>query len=99
MRMRTALLALLLASFAYNAQAEAIPAEVLDKDYKSCLGGENPEADRVAYCACVRDGMRGWDLDTYGNIAMEQSKAHNAQQVAPQIDQLARTCIEKVLGK
>lgn len=99
MRVRTAIFALLLVSFAPKAQAEAIPSEVLDRDYKACLGGQTAETDpdRTAYCVCIRDGMGRWDLETYAGIAMEQSKARNAQQVAPQIDQLARTCIEKVL--
>lgn len=84
---------------ALPAHAEPIPQYVLDHDYVSCMGGATPQKDpeRAEYCACVRDGMKSWDLDTYGNVAMAQQKASNAQQVPEKIEELAQSCIQKIL--
>jgi len=80
-------------------RAEPIPDYVLDKDYSSCMGGTDAAADaaRDAYCNCVRDGMRSWDLESYANIALEQSKSANPQAAPPKIEELAKECIAKVL--
>ena len=80
-----------------SVRAEPIPDYVLDRDYVSCMGGEHQDQERAAYCSCVRDGMRGWDLETYASIAMEQSKAASAQQVPQKIGDIAKACINKVL--
>lgn len=82
-----------------GARAEPVPADVLDHDYASCMGGTSPEQDpqKAAYCNCIRDGMRSWDLDTYGELATQQSNAQNAQQVPQKIQDLAQACIHKVL--
>lgn len=95
--LRIILLLLLVATA--SAHAEAIPQYALDKDYETCMGGSNPQQDpeRAAYCNCVRDGMKSWDLDTYGAIASEQAKAANAQQIPQKIAELAKGCIAKVL--
>jgi hypothetical protein len=80
------------------AHAEPIPEYVLDHDYVTCMGGENPAKDpqRANYCACVRDSMRSWSLETYGAVAEAQSKAQNAQQVPSQIATLAKFCMQKI---
>lgn len=82
-----------------SARAEAIPQYVLDQDYLNCMGGnvKTPDPERAHYCRCVMDGMRGWDLDTYGAVASEQQKASNAQQVPQKIAELAKACIAKIL--
>lgn len=93
-----ALLALVLAAPAV-AHAEPVPEAMLDKDYASCMGGEDAPKDpqRSAYCNCVRDGLRGWDLDAYKATAMQESKDAGTQQVPPQLGELAKACIAKVL--
>jgi len=82
-----------------SAHAEAIPQYALDKDYETCMGGSNQhqDPDRASYCTCVRDGMKSWDLDTYGALASQQAKAANAQQIPQKIADLAKECIAKVL--
>lgn len=82
-----------------SARAEAIPEYALDKDYQNCMGGDTAEKEpeRAQYCNCIRDSMRSWDLDTYGAVAMEQSKSSNAQKTPQKIEDLARACIAKVL--
>ncbi len=82
-----------------SAQAEPIPEYALDKDYQNCMGGESAQKDpeRSAYCNCIRDSMRGWSLDEYGALATQESKAANAQQTPQKLEDLAKTCIAKVL--
>lgn len=74
--------------------AEPIPDYALNKDYENCLGDQPNDHERQAYCHCVREGMRGWDLDTYGDIAMQQIKTGKAP---AQIEMLAKGCVDKVL--
>jgi hypothetical protein len=90
---------LMIPSLSTSARAEPIPDYALDKDFQNCMGNESPQKDpeRAQYCNCVRDGMRNWDLDTYGAVASEQAKASNAQQVPQKIEDLAKACIAKVL--
>ena len=77
------------------ALAEPIPEYALQKDYENCLGGIPPQQDpqRAQYCACMRSGMRGWSADAYAQMLIDQSKT---QTIAPEVDALARTCVEKV---
>jgi hypothetical protein len=95
--LRYALLFLVLTCAA--AQAEPVPEYALDKDFMSCMGGSTVQQDpqRGQYCNCVRDSMRGWDLDTYGAIATQESKSTNAQQVPAKIQEIAQACISKIL--
>ncbi len=89
----------LLLIFTASAHAEPIPEFALDKDFENCMGGETAQKNpqRAAYCNCVKNEMRNWDLETYGALATEQSKAGNAQQIPKKIDDLAQGCIAKVL--
>ena len=52
------------------------------------------DSQRAQYCSCVRNGMRGWDEQTYEQIIAEQAKS---QQTPAQLDALAKSCIDKVL--
>lgn len=81
------------------AHAEPVPETALDHDFTACMGGMSPQQDyqRAAYCNCIRDRMQGWDLDTYGNVAMEQSQAGTTKQVSQKIQDVAQECIAKVL--
>jgi hypothetical protein len=83
------------------ARAEPIPDGMLDKEYTTCMGGETAktDADRARYCLCVRNAMKSWDLDTYGKVASEQAaKGNNPENVAPQIQDIGKSCIQQVLG-
>ncbi|MFY9287870.1 MAG: hypothetical protein WAO98_05155 [Alphaproteobacteria bacterium] len=82
-----------------SVNAEPVPDYVLDRDYLSCMGGESAQSDpqRDQYCQCTRDAMRSWDLDTYGAVATEQSKAASKEQVPTKIGDIAKACIEKIL--
>lgn len=79
-------------------QAEPVPGHVLDRDYLSCMGGQNSKQDpvRSTYCNCVRDGMRGWSLEEYGEIAQQQQKAYSAEQVPAKIKDIAEACVKKM---
>lgn len=79
--------------------AEPIPEYALDKDFMSCMGNQTVQQDpqRGQYCNCIRDTMRGWDLDTYGAVVTQESKATNAQQIPQKLEQIAQACIAKVL--
>jgi hypothetical protein len=79
--------------------ADPIPPYMLDKDFTSCMGGENPQQDtqRRDYCLCVRDSMKDWTLEEYGQTAMEESKAHSAAQEPAKLQALAQACIAKVM--
>ena len=87
---------LVLASAAF---ADPIPAYVLDKDFTSCMGGENPEQDtqRRDYCLCVRDSMRNWSLEEYAQVATGESKAKTAAQEPVQLQLIAKACIAKIV--
>jgi hypothetical protein len=79
------------------ASAEALPDFVLDKDYQSCMGNDTSDKERAAYCACVRDGMRTWDVSTYLEVA-GQAVANAGKQGAAnpgKLEDLAKQCIEK----
>jgi hypothetical protein len=79
--------------------ASPVPEYALDKDFQNCMGGETvlQSPQRAQYCNCMRQGMKNWDLDTYGNVALEQSKARDAQQVPAQIAEMARGCLANAL--
>ena len=80
------------------AQADPVPAAALDADYQACLGGLPAQADaqRVAYCGCVRDGMSGWDSSTYAAVA-QQAQTATASAPPAALASLAQGCIAKVL--
>jgi hypothetical protein len=85
--------------FAHPVLAEPIPDYVLDKDFISCMGGENPEQNiqRRDYCVCVRNGMKAWSMEQYGQMALAESKGiTSAAQEPPLLQQLAQACIAKV---
>jgi hypothetical protein len=91
------ILVLLLAAAPAYAQ---IPEELLTKDYQNC-SGDGTDSQRNAYCACVRDGMRNWDLQTYIQTATEAAAAASsgaASQMPGQLETLAKACIAKIQG-
>ena len=73
-----------------------IPETMLDKDYQACLSNDT-DPNRAAYCACIHDAMRGWDMDSYDETATEAAKAGVAGSVPAKIEELAKECIAKVL--
>jgi hypothetical protein len=81
-------------------RAEPIPEMVLDKDFTSCMGGETPEKDpqRAQYCQCVRDSMKNWSLEDYQQLAEQESKARNAQEMPASLQEIAKACITKIMG-
>jgi hypothetical protein len=88
--------ALALVLFAFPAHAE-IPDYVLDRDYQGCLG-DDKDPDRATYCACVREGMKNWDLDTYVKTAMQAAASSgSANKVPGKLEELANSCISRVL--
>jgi hypothetical protein len=96
MRVIGAVALLVLAFTARAAYADPIPSYILDKDYQSCIGQDTGDAAKTAYCTCVRDTMRGsWSIEDYGAMAEAQMK--NPNQPPMQLEQLAKTCAEKVL--
>ena len=76
--------------------AEAVPDYALQKDYDNCMGEDTAQtsAERASYCGCVRTKMQSWDLDTYGEVATEQSKdPTNTAKVSQKIGELAKECL------
>jgi hypothetical protein len=53
--------------------AEGLPAEVLNQEYEGCMKEASgaPEAQKNAYCTCIRNKMADWAIDTYARIARE----------------------------
>ena len=90
---------LLLLAVASPARAE-IPDYILAHDYQNCMGDDFADKDRVAYCACVRDGMRGWSLATYMDAAEQEAAASTGQggsQIPGLIENIAKQCITQVI--
>ncbi len=81
----------LIGLIAAPAQAE-LPDYVLDKDYQSCIA-DGKDANRDAYCACVRQGMRGWSEQDYMDVA----QAAKAGLVSDRLGVLAKQCMAKTL--
>ncbi|MBV8060878.1 MAG: hypothetical protein JO126_01095 [Alphaproteobacteria bacterium] len=84
---------------ASTAHAEPIPADVLKHDYDNCMGGANaaPDPDRAKFCACIKEQMSRWDLETYTNIALEQMKSGDTMHPPPKVQEVANYCIGKVI--
>ncbi len=63
------------------AYADPVPEYALDKDFTSCMGGEDPAKDppRRDYCNCIRDSMKGWTMEEYGQMAMEEIQGPQRQ--------------------
>jgi hypothetical protein len=93
-------LALALTFLALPARAE-LPDFVMDKDYENCMGGDTGNAPRATYCACVRDGMRGWDINDYMAMAQEAvaAQAAGGDPASPpgKLGDLAKACIAKAM--
>jgi len=90
------LMGLFLALIAFPARAE-LPPEVLDKEYEACAG-DGQDAQRDAYCACVRDQMRNWTEQDYMDTAQAASASHGASAVTPsKLTEVAKECIAKTL--
>ncbi len=71
--------------------------EMLQKTYQSCIGNDT-DPNREAYCACVRDGMRHWSMDDFGEVAGQMAASPDATKTPPdKIAALAKECISKVL--
>ena len=91
------ILALALTLAVFPAVAEPLPVEALDKDYQNCVGTDT-DPNRAAFCACVRDGMKNWDLDTYIQTATEAAAANSAgQSPGGKLNDLAKSCLSKTL--
>ena len=89
----------LLLSATTPARAE-IPDYILDHDYENCMGGDTADKDRAAYCACVRQGMKGWSLAAYLDAAEQEAAASTGQsngQPPGMIENLAKQCITQVI--
>jgi len=80
-------------------RAAPVPQEALDKDFTACMGGEDPDKDtqRRDYCLCVRDQMKNWTLDEYGEVAAAGAQTQDAKQAPAQLKTIAKTCIDQVL--
>lgn len=95
-----ALTIILQAAFISLAHAEQVPAYALEKDFENCMGHENPQKnpERAEYCDCVRNSMKDWSMEAYGQLAMEGAKAKNASEEPAQLQEIAKACVTKVLG-
>jgi hypothetical protein len=78
--------------FAAAAHAEQMPDNLLQKDYDNCMGGEK-DPQREQYCECVRNGMRSWTVDEYGNVATE---AKNSSATPAAVEALAKSCLAQI---
>jgi hypothetical protein len=78
----------------WSAQAQNLPAEVLDKEYDNCVNqpGTGSIAQKKAYCLCMRNKMASWTLDTYVNIAKEV-EASGAR--SPTLEALTKDCFNR----
>jgi hypothetical protein len=93
------LFAIALIALAQPVRAE-LPDYVLDRDYQNCLGVGEVDPQRAEYCTCVRNAMRSWDIDTYGNVATQATTTANlgaSAQPPAQLSDIAKACIAKVL--
>jgi len=74
-----------------------IPDYVLDRDYQNCVNND-PDPHRAIYCACIREGMRGWDQETYMEVATQEAATSGSQGPLPgRIEDLAKQCMAKAL--
>lgn len=88
--------ALLFLSFPAYAQSEMMRDEDLQKDFDNCMGGEKAadQPERAHFCTCVRDGMKYWTVDDYGNQAME---AKETQKAPEKLAELSKRCLSESL--
>jgi len=95
--MKQGLLILLMALWAIPAYAE-LPDEILEKEYQNCMGNDTA-ADRAAYCACIRTGMKSWNMNDYVAISQQTSVAATTSgaSMPARVEELARKCIAEVL--
>jgi|GEM_PF-2202097 hypothetical protein len=84
---------LLLLLAAFPARAE-LPDSVLARDYQNCIGNDN-DPKRIAYCACVRDGMRSWSENDYLQMAVQlmTGTANPNGQSSSKLVDLTKKCI------
>lgn len=75
-----------------------LPNDVLDRDYENCLDGDKDPA-RTTYCACIRNGMKEWDVNTYAEAAMQGlSPSSNPDTLlSGKIGDLAKQCLSQAL--
>lgn len=79
-----------------SAHAQALPAEVLDKEYDNCLQQGGPvTAQKQAYCQCMRNKMAGWTEDAYEKIAKEVMGSGTS---SPTLEALAKECFNATSG-
>ena len=74
--------------------AAAVPDFLLDRDYRNCLGDDEDPA-RAAYCSCMRQGMKSWDISDYAKTAMQAAAATADPDAAPppRLEELAKQCM------
>ena len=88
--MKKFVLAFILALPSLPAYAQALPPEILDKEYDNCMQQGGPvTAQKQAYCQCLRNKMAGWSLDTYIGIAKEVAGDGSR---SPTLEALAKEC-------
>lgn len=90
------LIALVCALAAIPANA-TVPDQYVDKEYESCAGnGQDPK--RNAYCACVRDDIRKWDMAEYDAMLEEMATSMLGGGAPPEkMNNLAKSCTSKVM--
>ena len=88
-------------AFVSAAQAEPVPAYMLNKDFESCMGGESAQQDpeRNQECNCLRDTMKGWTLDEYEGLLLEEAKTRFTGEQSPKLQEVVKACVAKVTGE
>jgi hypothetical protein len=76
--------------------AQSVPGAVLDAEYENCLkeAAGGTDAQRIAYCRCIRDHMATWTVDTYARVATDVMNAGTGSSV---LGQLAKECLPKTI--
>jgi len=93
MTVKPCLLGLVAVLWAWPVHAD-LPDYVLERDYRNCLSGDR-DPRRAIYCGCIRDGMKGWDEETYVRVVMQIAQASGkANAPTPsELQGLARQCL------
>ena len=75
--------------------AQGLPPEVLDKEYENCMQqGAAADAQKQAYCQCMREKMMTWTEETYEKIAKEVMA--NGMK-SPTLESMAKDCFNRTV--
>ncbi|MFA4994754.1 MAG: hypothetical protein WC521_05575 [Bdellovibrionales bacterium] len=89
-----AILGFLLLGFGALPARAALPEEILNRDYRNCMGTDK-EAKHAIYCECVREGMRSWSENAYIEAMMQVLAAASGKKTTAtgSFDELTKKCL------